>query len=297
MKDRKRRFELLSFYNHTGIEKHLEKMARKGWMIDSLSNFGWTYRRIEPADLTFTVTYYPEDMEFTPKPSEEQLTFREFCEHQGWQLACTWFQMQVYCNESPDPVPIQTDPMIEVETIHRACSANYLRMNWILLVISSVMGGLFLASVAKTWSVFAAEPSIMMQGIVWLILALYCGEELAVYYRWHKRALKAAEQDLFLDTPSTEVFQKCAMAVLGLTALWWLGSLLFSASEMVPVAVAVLLSIFGAQILGEKFRGWLRKKGVPAGLNRLLTILTVFLTVFLATGVIVAVGVVLEKLG
>ena len=40
MKDTKRRLEMFSFYDHTAIQAHLEKMARQGWMIDSISNFG-----------------------------------------------------------------------------------------------------------------------------------------------------------------------------------------------------------------------------------------------------------------
>ena len=36
MKNKKRRFETLSFYDHTGIEKHLTEMARKGWMIERI---------------------------------------------------------------------------------------------------------------------------------------------------------------------------------------------------------------------------------------------------------------------
>ena len=46
MKTRKRRIEFFSFYNHTGIEAHLTKMANKGWLIESISNLYWTYRRI-----------------------------------------------------------------------------------------------------------------------------------------------------------------------------------------------------------------------------------------------------------
>jgi len=34
MKTRLRRIETLSFYDHTGIEKHLTRMAGKGWMIE-----------------------------------------------------------------------------------------------------------------------------------------------------------------------------------------------------------------------------------------------------------------------
>lgn len=296
MKDTKRRFELLSFYNHTGIETHFEKMAEKGWLIERLSNFGWTYRRIEPKKLKFTVTYYPQASEFDPNPSVGQMTFHDFCAHTGWQLACTWFQMQVFYNKNPDPIPIETEPAMEVANIHKACKANYLRSNWILLVISAVMGVLFLVSLVQTPTSMVGEPNLMVTGSIWNILAVYCGVELAVYYRWHSKAVKAAEQDIFLETPNTVGFQKCVMALVTILAVCWLASFLFSETpEMLPIGIAVLASIFGAQLLGERLKRWMRKKGVPTGVNRFITLLTVFLTVFLATGIITAVGVILKQ--
>ena len=99
MKTKKRRLEFFSFYNHTGIENHLTDMAKKGWMIESISNFYWTYRKIEPTDIHFSVSYYPRASDFDPGPTEEQQTFHDFCAHTGWNLACTWFQMQVFYNE------------------------------------------------------------------------------------------------------------------------------------------------------------------------------------------------------
>lgn len=48
MNHKKRRIELYSFYDHTGIKKHLQEMARKGWMIERISNLGWKYRKIPP---------------------------------------------------------------------------------------------------------------------------------------------------------------------------------------------------------------------------------------------------------
>ena len=301
MKDTKRRFELLSFYNHTGIETHFEKMAEKGWLIERLSNLGWTYRRIEPKKLKFTITYYPQASEFDPNPSEGQMTFHDFCAHTGWQLACTWFQMQVFYNENPEPIPIETEPAMEVANIHKACKANYLRSNWILLTISAVMGVLFLVSLFKTRDVLPVllleDSSVVVTGFIWIILAVYCGVELAVYYRWHSRAVKAAEQDIFLETPNTVVFQKCMMVLVTILAVYWLVSFLFSETpEMLPIGIAVLVSIFGAQLLGERLKRWMRKKGVPTGVNRFLTLLTVFHTVFLATGIITAVGVILEQI-
>ena len=60
MKDKKRRIELFSFFDYTGIARHLTKMAEKGWLIEKMSSFGWTYRRIKPQKLHFFVSYYPK---------------------------------------------------------------------------------------------------------------------------------------------------------------------------------------------------------------------------------------------
>lgn len=64
MKNTKRRIEPLSFFDHTGISGHLEKMAAKGWMIEKIVNTGWVYRRIEPKKIHFAVSYFPKASEF-----------------------------------------------------------------------------------------------------------------------------------------------------------------------------------------------------------------------------------------
>lgn len=62
MRNQKYRIETFSFYDHSGIEAHLSRMARKGWMIQSISNGFWTYRKAEPRNLHFAVTVFPEGL-------------------------------------------------------------------------------------------------------------------------------------------------------------------------------------------------------------------------------------------
>lgn len=66
MRNEKHRLETFSFYDYTCITKHLEKMAAKGWLLDKMGNFTWRYRRITPAKLKFTVTYFPSATAFDP---------------------------------------------------------------------------------------------------------------------------------------------------------------------------------------------------------------------------------------
>ncbi|MBQ1270367.1 MAG: DUF2812 domain-containing protein, partial [Clostridia bacterium] len=93
MKDTKRQFFLFNFYDRTGIRARLENEARKGWLLEKMTGFGWVFRRIEPADIHYTVTYFPGASAFDPGPSDRELSFREFCEHSGWKLAASSAQM------------------------------------------------------------------------------------------------------------------------------------------------------------------------------------------------------------
>ena len=61
---------LFAFYDHTGMSCHVEKMARRGWMVDKLGNFLWRYRAIEPQRLRFSIVYFPEVTGFEPGKAE-----------------------------------------------------------------------------------------------------------------------------------------------------------------------------------------------------------------------------------
>ena len=87
MKTTKRRFEFFTFYDHTGIARHLEWMAQKGWLLQGIHGNLSSYRAIPPTKLSFTVTYYPDASAFDPEPSEGELCFRDFCAHKDLPLA------------------------------------------------------------------------------------------------------------------------------------------------------------------------------------------------------------------
>ena len=188
MKTKKRRMEYISFYNHTGLEDHFTKMAKKGWLIESISNFYWTYRKIEPKDLHFCVTYYPRASDFDPGPSEEQQTFHDFCAHTGWQLTCTWHQMQVFYNENEDPVPIETDPELELENLHRYAKKTALKTYPLLLLISLLMGVTFIGSIIRDPVYYLASAINLFTGVWFVVAFVYALSELAGYYLWRRRA-------------------------------------------------------------------------------------------------------------
>ena len=138
MRETKRRLETFSFYDRTGLEKHLTKMAEEGWLLEKIGQFFWTYRRIGPKRLTFCTCCFPKASAFDAGPSEEQEIFYDFCQHSGWVLAAASAQLQVFYNERPDPVPIETDPVLEVDAIHRSMKKSMIPSQLLLLAVTTL---------------------------------------------------------------------------------------------------------------------------------------------------------------
>ena len=66
MKDTLRQFEVFPAFDGAGIAAHLEKMAERGWRLQKLGPFFWTYRRAEPRKIAYHVSYFPTGSPFDP---------------------------------------------------------------------------------------------------------------------------------------------------------------------------------------------------------------------------------------
>ena len=298
MKTKKRRLEYFSFYNHTGIENHLVEMARKGWMIEGISNFYWTYRKIEPMNIHFSVSYYPRASDFDPGPTEEQQTFHDFCAHTGWQLACTWFQMQVFYNEKESPIPLDTDPVLEVNTLHRACKKNFLPSFYVMLALGVLMGGYSLARLYFDPVGLLTNSSQMLSGFAYICVLAISLVELITYFTWYRKAKRAALDGLFVDTPSTTGFQKCIVVLLMLGMVWWLTNLLAADDSLLFwVAVAMFIYMFIVILTVNGIKQGLKKAKVSRGTNRFATFAACFILPVIMTGLVTYTFVSLNRTG
>ena len=114
---KRREVNLYSYYDHAGIVRHLEELARQGWQLEHTGSVFWTYRRCEPAELHYAVVYFPKASQFDPEPPAEQREFWELCKATGWELVTNRYQMQIFRNPAPDAIPIETDPVVQVENV------------------------------------------------------------------------------------------------------------------------------------------------------------------------------------
>ncbi len=211
MKERIRKIEFLSFYDRTGIIKRLEEMAKKGWLIDEITPFTWIYKKIEPQNLKFDITFYDKASEFDAKPSDEQERLYDLCQHNGWNFVFSSSKMQIFSNENIKATAINTEPMLDIENIHQSAKKSYIPLQTILLIISLVFSLLFLININTEIISYLSSPTTIPAGILAILMSLFLFEELASYFIWYDKALKIAENEEFLETSSHSIFQKIFM--------------------------------------------------------------------------------------
>ena len=135
MKDKIYRFVWFSLYDWEDISHYLEEMAAKGWLLDKTGSSIWRFRRVPPQKLRFEVVFFPDSSAFDPGPTEGLQTMEDYCARDGWTLLSQWAQAQIFVNDREDPVPIETDPVVQVKTLHKAMKRNPLPAYFVLLAL------------------------------------------------------------------------------------------------------------------------------------------------------------------
>lgn len=277
MSNVKRCFANFSPFDQSTIETKLEEMAAKGWMIQKLGNLFWTYERVEPQKLHFAVTYFPDASEFDPKPSEGQLTREEFCAQDGWQLAVRWGAMQIFYTSQENPVPIDTDPVTQVETICRTMKKTVVSNQLVSLSLSIFYLAFQLWDLWHDPVDYLSSSNKLMSLPMWILLLILEAYELWSCLRWCRRAKKAAQDGVFLPVRIRQWFSWFVLAVAALFLLLSMGESAFSASA---VAFGVVMTFIGMAV-GNGLSRWLKEQGASRRVNMVVSSLGVLVAVIL----------------
>lgn len=264
----KRLFVPLSPYEQQAMEALLEKQAAQGWLLTKMGSWFWTFEKTAPCPLQFAVTYFPRATEYDPLPTDGQQDKEALCAQSGWHLAARRHDLQVFYTADADALPLETDPVVRVESMYRA------------MVRLTIRPRLFTAALCLFWMLlcfldfrkdairFLSDGFDVITMPVWFLLLAACMVESIACLVWHRRAKPAAEESgLFLPphipTRVSWVFVAVAILLLCLAAFgaalppqWYLAWL-----------VICVIAIGGGTLL----RNRLRKKDYPAGLNQAAT--------------------------
>ena len=238
MKTKIRRFENFPFYDYDRVEKHLEKMACKGWRLSKIGKLFWEYERIEPTRLQFAVTYFSEASQWNPGPTCRQEEFWAYCEAAGWKLAAEWDQMQIMFSEESDPIPVETDEHVKLETIHRGMKKSYLPGS-IVLACLMVFQLLNHTPIEIEWFFYDTNVLLLVARTFFL---LYLGLQLWGYYRWYRRSSRAVDNGGKCVAP--KVYRKLANVLIAATIIpvsWGYIEILGESGWLVLLIAAVLI--------------------------------------------------------
>ena len=193
----KRKYRLETFLPWDGayVERHLEKMARKGWRLEKAGSPFWTYRKAEPTNLHYAMTYFPDASVFDSDPTEEQETYADYCAAAGWELVSAYGPLQIFVNERPHPVPIETDEKEKLTAIHGAMKKMLLLPYGALAAVWLV--NLLLRLDLRSYYSMLSTLSSIQQLLFLLAIALLILVSLGMigdYLVWYFRSRRAVEQ-------------------------------------------------------------------------------------------------------
>lgn len=267
MRNTKRELNPYSFYDTEGLARHFERMAAEGWAPDRVGLF-IRYRRIKPQKLRFAITYYPDD-----GGADGEDVFLEYCAQAGWQQSAGVGDLtfwgdgaegeggglggrtrHVLCTADENAVDVETDPVLQVDAMHRALKYYHSMMifwfGYMLLRIWDILTGL------KT------DPlNTLIYGMgdflscISPVVTLICGTDLICYNSWYRKAARTArEEHRFLPAksrPWLQILERAALllTLFGILVRALLGTGSSSAGRLYLAAILCGITPFAAMFL------------------------------------------------
>ena len=283
----KKKYELFlhAFFDHAGLARHLEKRAMQGWFLEKANTNGFfRYRRGDPKAVRYAVTYFPSASNFDAAPGEGQRRFWELCESAGWKIVDQTFQMQIFRNEDLSAVPLETDPTVQIENIHRAMKANFLKGHALLAVLCVIQLGLRFSEYLRSPINFLLGSS-SLSVLCYVLLLFQILLETGHYFLWRRKALRMAEEEgRFLPTRGGRWLNTALLVMLGLILASHLPGL---GAPFALLFAVIMCGVFLCYRAANGITNVMKARGVSTGVNRAVTIVLLFFLLFgMMSGVI-----------
>ncbi|MBQ6684998.1 MAG: DUF2812 domain-containing protein [Firmicutes bacterium] len=299
MRNTKYRLESFQLYDFSGMEDHLAKMARKGWALEKVGALFWKYRRIEPQELEFSVTYYPEASVYDPGPTESQRRLYDICEEMGWNFVGEWWQMQIFSRpiaatagggcqaEEVSRTPLETDPQVKLANIQRTMKRSGGSGNLVSLLMIPLF--LMMMFLRKSMMDRLTDAYTLFALAEYVVLAAYALTNLAFYGVWYRKAKLAADRGEELP-PVNGAYRTLGRIyiVISIASMFLWGRYFGKAMYYIVgglVLVACLISTFA----GEQLRLGMKKRGVARETNRKVTMISIGVMSLITTTLMTAV--------
>ena len=127
-----------------------------------------------------------------------------------------------------------------------------------------------------------------MTGTAYVCMAIISITELLSYFLWYAKAKRAAQNGIFVDTPSTASLQRVIVLVIIAAFAAWLANILLSGNTLLKWIVFLMLGYMVAIFaIVNGIKQGLKKLKASRGLNRALTLAACFILPMIMTALVV----------
>ena len=263
-------------YDYPYIERFLTNQAAKGWHLEKAGTLLWKFRRGEPKNVRYEVTYSPAASAFNSRPTEAEEDLADLCAQAGWIRVTTAAQLQVFRNEDPDATPLETDENQRLQNIRRTMTKHffppYLLMIFLYLFQFYMHGRNLLQWPSRTLSSGLTVSTLVMLPMVSVLYLILILDSL----RWLRKARRAV--DAGEPLPANRFYRWFRWVALAGLAVY-LGSLFAMAGMtfacgVLLVSAAAIACVGGCMSLCKQLNAprWVNIL-VPAGVTTLVMML------------------------
>lgn len=245
------------------IAHHLEKMEAKGWKLEAVDNWYYHFRRSEPAQVRYAVTYFPDASIFDPKLPEGQETYAGYCEAAGWELAAFYGPIQYFRSIRENPAPIETDESIKLDAVRRTMRKTYVLSYASMLLIPLVYFPAFFALYRRDPMDFFSSSRQILTLLMMAGIALFGIAMLLDYLFWIVRSRRSIARGGGCVKPHTRARLWGSGAVMALCILLLVNLIFQGNSE--KIYYVLYIAVYGGIMLLAR---WVLKKLKQRSENR-----------------------------
>lgn len=193
-----KRLMLMNYNYYKEIEKKLELYAKKGLVLEKMGPYFWTFKKTEPQNLKYTVTYFAEGSVFNPHPTDNQQTYFDYAKAAGWDFVCEYNQMQIFCSSLENPPEFETDEKEKLENIHKCMKKSFVISQLLMLLIFALNLFLRLNSLKRNPTDFLSSNIDLAALLMFISIILYSSYTLINYFMWYNKSKKSVDMGGFI---------------------------------------------------------------------------------------------------
>ncbi len=242
MSDKEKRikkFINFRYHDYKSLEEKLNNYAKQGLFLESVTSQSWIFRKGEPKDLKYTVTYFSDTSIFDSKQTDGLKTYIDYAKEYGYNFITQAGKIQIFVTEVDNPIPLETDQREKFETI-KQCSKVFTLNSYALLFIFGINVFTQMLNITGNPVNFFSNSLAQMSLIMMILAVTHSLHSIISYKSWCKKCANSLSSNGELALYNSK-FSRFVDKFYFIFALIMLAVMLFYAS--LELSTIMILSI------------------------------------------------------